>query len=305
VHYRKYRPFGALLWPLFMTLRTPLPGTPTPTHTWIGAHGNRLHGDSWGDPSAPAVVLLHGGGQTRHSWRHTARNLARAGFYAVAYDARGHGDSSWVDDGNYGEAAMAQDLACVVRSLVGRPVLIGASMGGMTSLEAVGNGVVDAAALILADVAHSSSGHGVSRVRDFMTRHAHGFVSLVEAADAIADYRGGIRPKGGMNGLGKNLRCAADGRLYWHWDPRFLEARVDLAERTMRLGKCVRRIDVPTLLVRGEHSDVLTHEAVSEFLTLCPHARYIEVAGAGHMLTGDDNDAFGNVAIDFIRRIGH
>ncbi|MDT3717162.1 alpha/beta hydrolase [Pseudomonas soli] len=272
-------------------------------HTWTGAHGNRLCGDSWGDPSARPVVLLHGGGQTRHSWRHTARQLAQAGFHAVAYDARGHGDSSWVEDGDYGEMAMARDLACVARTLAGRPVLIGASMGGMTSLQAAGGGVVDAAALILADVAHLSSGGGVGRVRDFMTRHAEGFVSLDEAANAIAHYRGGKHRKASTHGLGKNLRRAPDGRLYWHWDPRFLDARGDLAERAARLGQCARRLDVPTLVVRGEHSDVLTREAVSEFLALCPQARNIEVAGAGHMLTGDDNDAFGQVAIDFIRQI--
>ncbi|WP_085589716.1 alpha/beta fold hydrolase [Pseudomonas sp. B14(2017)] len=286
-----------------MNPRTSLPGTPLPMHTWTGAHGNRLCGDSWGDPLARPVVLLHGGGQTRHSWRHTARSLARAGFHAVAYDARGHGDSSWVADGDYGEVAMAQDLASVIRTLAGRPVLIGASMGGMTSLQAVGGGVVDAAALILADVAHLSSGGGVGRVRDFMTRHAEGFVSLEEAADAIAQYRGDVRRQGSTAGLGKNLRRAADGRLYWHWDPRFLDARGNLAERAARLGQCARRLDVPTLVVRGEHSDVLTREAVSEFLALCPQARNIEVAGAGHMLTGDDNDAFGQVAIDFICQI--
>ncbi|MEN5033115.1 alpha/beta fold hydrolase [Pseudomonas sp. TWI929] len=286
-----------------MTLRSPLPGTPIPKHTWIGAHGNRLCGDSWGDPCAAPVVLLHGGGQTRHSWRHTARQLAQAGFHAVAYDARGHGDSSWVEDGDYGEMAMAQDLACVARTLTGRPVLIGASMGGMTSLQAAGGGVVEAAALILADVAHLSSGGGVGRVRDFMMRHAEGFASLDEAADAIAYYRGGKRNQASPLGLGKNLRRAPDGRLYWHWDPRFLDARGDLNQRAIRLGQCAHRLDVPTLVVRGEHSDVLTREAVGEFLALCPQARSTEVAGAGHMLTGDDNDAFGQVAIDFIRQI--
>ncbi|MFJ4376503.1 alpha/beta fold hydrolase [Pseudomonas japonica] len=289
---------------LIMTARTALPGTPTPMHCWTGDHGNRLYGDSWGDPSAPPVVLLHGGGQTRHSWRHTARNLARAGFHALAYDARGHGDSQWVEDGDYSEAALARDLACVVRTLAAPPVLIGASMGGLTSLQAVADGVVEAAALILADVAHRSLGEGVDRVRDFMSRHARGFVSLEEAAEAIAGYRGGPRSAKGASGVGKNLRRAADGRLYWHWDPRFLDGRDDLHARTVRLGQCARRIAVPTLVVRGEHSDVLSREAVEEFLVLCPVATQVEVAGAGHMLTGDDNDAFGRMAIEFIRRVG-
>lgn len=276
-------------------------------HTWIGIHENRLCADSWGDPSAPPVVLLHGGGQTRHSWRRTARHLASAGFYAVAFDSRGHGDSEWVGDAEYGEAALAQDLACVVHAMGarggGRPVLIGASMGGITGLVAVGNQVVDAAALILADVAHVTAADGFERVRAFMTRHEHGFESLEEAAEAISTYRGGKRPDGNHRGLAKNLRRGSDDRLYWHWDPRFLDGRrEDLAARSQRLAQCARRVAVPTLLVRGARSDVVTNEAVREFLALCPHATHVDVADAGHMLTGDDNDVFGQMALGFIRQ---
>lgn len=288
-----------------MTARKPLPGTPRPTHDWTGAHGNRLCGDSWGDSSAPPVVLLHGGGQTRHAWRRTARQLADAGFHAVTYDARGHGDSDWVLGGDYGEAVMAEDLACVLRAVgAARPVLIGASMGGITGLVAAGNGVVDAAALILADVAHTTAFDGFERVRAFMTRHAGGFTTLEEAAEAIRAYRGEQAPRQrSPGGLAKNLRQGEDGRLYWHWDPRLLDGRrEDLAARAQRLAQCARQLAVPTLLVRGAHSDVVTQEAVSEFLALCSHASHVDVAGAGHMLTGDDNDAFGRVAIDFMRQ---
>lgn len=273
-------------------------------HEWKGAHGNFLRGDSWGDVSAPPVLLLHGGGQTRHSWRRTARSLAQAGFHAIAFDARGHGDSDWVEDGDYSDTAMADDLACVVRAMGNaRPVLIGASMGGITGLTAVGNGVVDAAALILADVAHVTSLDGFERVRAFMTRHPRGFASLEEAADAIAEYRGDRRRQGSLAGLGKNLRRDTTGRLHWHWDPRFLDNRKeDLSARAERLAQCARQVTIPTLLVRGAHSDVVTPAAVREFLALCPFASHIQVAGAGHMLTGDDNDAFGQVAIGFIRQ---
>lgn len=271
-------------------------------HTWMGIHGNRLCGDSWGDPSAPPVVLLHGGGQTRHSWRRTGRHLADAGFHAVAFDARGHGDSEWAGNGDYGEDALAQDLACVVRAIgAARPVLIGASMGGITSLVAVGHRVVDAAALILADVVHRTATEGFERVRDFMSCHLHGFASLEEAAAAIGEYRGDRRPAGSHRGLAKNLRQGADGRLYWHWDPRFLDGRGDLERRCARLAQCARQVEVPTLVVRGARSDVVTDEAVREFLALCPRASHVDVVDAGHMVTGDDNDAFGEVAIRFIR----
>ncbi len=273
-------------------------------HTWRGVHENRLCADSWGDPTAPPVVLLHGGGQTRHSWRRTAQHLAHAGFYAVAFDSRGHGDSDWVDNGEYGEDALAEDLACVVRSMGAvRPVLMGASMGGITSLVAVGNKVVDSAALILADVVHKTAVDGFERVRSFMARHSNGFASLKEAAAAISAYRNDPRPAGTHQGLAKNLRQGSDGRLYWHWDPRFLVGRHDLAGRSLRLAQCARQVAVPTLVVRGARSDVVTNEAVGEFLALCPQARHIDVAEAGHMLTGDDNDVFGQVTTDFIRQV--
>lgn len=177
-------------------------------HVWAGAHGNRLRGDSWGASSAPLVVLLHGGGQTRHSWRRTARHFADAGFHAVAYDARGHGDSDWVPGSDYGDMAMAQDLACVLRAIgAASPVLIGASMGGITSMVALGNRMVEASALILADVAHVSADSGVDRVLSFMAGHAQGFGSLQEAGAAVSAYRGG--GAGGRRdgtGLARNLR---------------------------------------------------------------------------------------------------
>ena len=87
-----------------------LSGTPEPELYWSGAGGIRLAGDSWGEPSAPLVVLLHGGGQTRHAWKGAGERLATAGYYAVAFDARGHGDSEWSPDGRYDHDIMVEDL---------------------------------------------------------------------------------------------------------------------------------------------------------------------------------------------------
>jgi pimeloyl-ACP methyl ester carboxylesterase len=114
-----------------------LPSTPEPMHHWSGAVGIDIAGDAWGDPSGPLVLLQHGGGQTRHAWKGTGQTLGAAGYYAVAFDARGHGDSQWAPDGDYSQDAMVEDLTKVVEALGGRrPVLVGASMGGGTSLVA-------------------------------------------------------------------------------------------------------------------------------------------------------------------------
>lgn len=281
-----------------------LPGTPRPLHRWRGLGGVCLAGDSWGDPSAPLVVLQHGGGQTRHAWKRTGEVLGDAGYHAVAFDARGHGDSDWAPDGAYGEDAMVQDLRCLLAQLGRpRPVLVGASMGGETSLVAVGEHRVEASALVLVDIAPRIEPEGVRRIRDFMTHDPRGFESLQQVADAIAGYQPHRERPRSLQGLAKNVRLGPDGRYHWHWDPRFRQAHRDLALRQARLDACARALDVPTLLVRGGLSDLLTDDGVREFLDLVPGSEFVNVSSAGHMVAGDRNDAFGKAVVEFLTRV--
>ena len=286
-----------------MTAGQKLPGTPEPMHLWQGA-GVRLAGDSWGDPRGPLVILQHGGGQTRHAWKGAGELLARAGYYTVAFDARGHGDSEWASDGRYDQDAMVEDLKCVIAALDGRrPVLVGASMGGGTSLVAVGEEQVDATALVMVDVAPRIEPEGVAKIRAFMTAHPEGFPSLEAVADAIAGYQPHRRRPRSLDGLGKNVRLAPDGTYRWHWDPRIRTTRLDLARRQERLEACARRLTLPTLLVRGGMSDVLTDEGAQEFLALCPNAEYVNVTDAAHMVAGDRNDIFADAVVGFLARV--
>ena len=148
------------------SIRTRLPGTLEPMHFWTGAGGVRIAGDSWGTGSSPLVILLHGGGQTRHSWRRTGQELAGRGYRVVALDARGHGDSDWALDSDYSQDAFVHDLACVVDALGGgRPAIIGASLGGNTALAAIGEGAVHARALVLVDVVPKTTRTGFDRIR--------------------------------------------------------------------------------------------------------------------------------------------
>src|SRR5882757_4223298 len=133
-----------------------------------GASGNTLVGDVYGE-KGPPVLLLHGGGQTRHAWKKAGELIARMGRTAYAVDQRGHGDSEWVQDGAYQYedfAADARTLAdtlaersggigersdAVLQTATGersdavlqtamRPVAVGASLGGMAALLANGGG---------------------------------------------------------------------------------------------------------------------------------------------------------------------
>jgi pimeloyl-ACP methyl ester carboxylesterase len=270
---------------------------------WPGAQGVSIAGDCWGDPSGPLILLQHGGGQTRHAWKNVGETLGRAGYHAVAFDARGHGDSDWAPDGVYGQDIMVEDLRCVVAALGNRrPVLVGASMGGGTSLVAVGEDRVDATALVLVDIAPQIEAEGVQKIQAFMNQKPEGFDTLEEVAAAIGAYQPHRKPPKDLAGLAKNLRLGPDGRYRWHWDPRFMTLRREMDKRVIRLEACARALVLPTLLVRGGLSDVLSEAGAQAFLQLCPHSEYVNITDAGHMVAGDRNDIFGNAVIDFLSR---
>ena len=280
-----------------------LPGTPEPMHRFAVASGARIACDTWGDPGAPLVVLLHGGGQTRHAWKGTGLQLAAAGYRVAAYDARGHGDSDWAPDGDYDYPALARDLRDVISGLgAKRAALVGASLGGGTSLMAIGEGLVDASSLVLVDIAPHTEPGGVRRIHAFMNQRPEGFESLDHVADAIASYQPHrVRPER-LDGIAKNVRLAPDGRYRWHWDPAFRAAHVDPRLRRDRLSDCARRLTMPTLLVRGMLSDLLSEGRARDFLELCPHSEYVRVGDAAHMVVGDRNDIFAGAVIDFLAR---
>jgi pimeloyl-ACP methyl ester carboxylesterase len=106
------------------------------------------------------------------------------------------------------------------------------------------------------------------------------------------------------SGLARNLRQRADGRWYWHWDPRFVQRPSrDPSFTHERMQAAARALTIPTLLVRGRMSDVVSEESVRELRALVPHAEYADVAGAAHMVAGDDNDAFSAAVIAFLSRL--
>jgi pimeloyl-ACP methyl ester carboxylesterase len=275
-----------------------------PEHvTFVGADGLRLAGDRWtpeGGDRRGTAVLLHGGGQTRHSWRATAQRLADDGWTAITYDARGHGDSDWASDGDYSLSAFVGDLYAVVETLSKPPALIGASLGGMTSLVGEGERGI-AQSLVLVDITPRIEREGSERIRAFMTSAPNGFGSLEEVADAVHAYNPHRPRPSNLDGLRKNVRQRDDGRWYWHWDPRFMSIGDEPARAAgdERLYRAARHITVPTLLVRGTESDIVSPEGVAELLELIPSSQAVEVV-AGHMVAGDDNDIFSRHLLGFL-----
>lgn len=283
---------------------------------FTGASGNRLvadvhepRGEGHGNP----VLLLHGGGQTRHAWGGAARRIADAGHMAFTVDQRGHGDSAWVEDKGYAFDDYANDAVTVcheIARLTGKPtVLVGASLGGISGLMAEhvgGPGLL--AGLVLVDITPHMDADGVSRIQGFMAeRMREGFATLEEAAAAIAAYLPNRAPRRSLDGLAKNLRQGEDGRFRWHWDPAFIDGPRNINHGwetgQQRLIDAARGLKIPVLLVRGQQSELVTEEAVNAFREMVPHADFADVSGAGHMVAGDRNDAFNDAVSGFLDKL--
>lgn len=281
--------------------------TPRPVE-YTGVDGVTLVGDEWNHGSAesdarPTILMLHGGGQNRHSWKNTGQVLADRGFRVVAVDTRGHGDSDRAPEADYALESLTGDVLHIIDDIGTPVVLIGASMGGLTGIM-----VADAAGpekvtkLVLVDVVPRFEKSGSARIRDFMFSHVHGFDSLEEAAAAVAEYLPHRAKPRSPEGLKKNLRYR-DGRWHWHWDPAFLtKPRDDPFERVDKMESAAMRLQIPILLIRGKLSDVVSTEGVNDFLAKVPHAEFVELSEAGHTAAGDDNDAFSEVVVDFVTR---
>jgi non-heme chloroperoxidase len=272
--------------------------------------GLTLVADAYGDPAAPIVLFMHGGGQTRHAWGGAARAVAEAGFHAITLDHRGHGDSAWDPAGDYRLEAFVTDLRGVLAQLADKPYLVGASLGGLTALLAEGAAREPISrGIVLVDVTPRLERRGVLRILEFMAARPDGFVSLEEAADVIAGYLPHRERPKDLGGLEKNLRRGPDGRYRWHWDPKLMKVwdvnHIDPEEvkrTTDERLDAARRLRVPALLVRGRMSDVVSEEVAHEFLSLAPHAEYVDLA-AGHMVAGDRNDAFTSAVLAFLRKV--
>jgi pimeloyl-ACP methyl ester carboxylesterase len=268
--------------------------------TLIADEWNR---DAESDPARPSILLLHGGGQNRFSWKSTGQILADQGLHVIALDSRGHGDSDRAPNANYSVEALCTDTLRVLYQ-IGRPVvLIGASMGGLTGILAAHEaGPALVTKLVLVDVVPRFEKSGSARIRDFMFNHVHGFDSLAQAAEAVAAYLPHRTKPRSPEGLKKNLRLR-DGRWYWHWDPAFLtKPEDDPFVRVEKLERAAINLTVPILLIRGKLSDVVSAEGVKDFLDKVPSAEFVELSDAGHTAAGDDNDAFSEVVVQFVNR---
>lgn len=272
-----------------------------------GASGNRLVAHALG--AGRPVLLMHGGGQTRHAWSGAQSSLAERGFRAVALDLRGHGESAWPADGAYAFADYAADAVAVAEALSAaaptRPVAVGASLGGLAALLALGRRPDAFSALVLVDITPRWEQAGVDRILQFMRARPEGFASIDDAHAAVREYLPHRVNDKTPERLEKHLVRMDNGRLRWHWDPKLLDTVARESQAwSERLADAARRLRVPVLLISGGRSDVVSEHTVAEFLSYAPHAEHRRIDDATHTLVGDANDAFTSAIAEYLERPG-
>jgi pimeloyl-ACP methyl ester carboxylesterase len=268
-----------------------------------GADSVTIAADAFGSPEDAPIIFMHGGGQSRSAWRGAARRLATQGWRALTIDLRGHGDSDWAPDGNYSFDRYTADIEALVAWLGAPAVLVGASLGGHAALMAAASRPQLVRGLALADVTPWVDEDHADGIRAAMRLTAEGFDSLEEAA-ATVDRLRGTAPRGRPEGLRPFVRQGEDGRLYWLWDPRFLQDRfVRHGGEGGMFAAAASRLEVPTLLMRAEYSNIVDPAHVERFKEVLPALRYVEIKGVGHMVTGDANDAYAEALIGFVNAL--
>ncbi len=272
---------------------------------FTGFEDVHLVADVRGSPTDWPVVFLHGGGQTRFAWGSAAETIAAHGWRTVALDLRGHGESGWAPGGDYSFTAFGADCLAVIDQLGAPAVLVGASLGGLSALLAEGTSDrVVSSGLVLVDITAKANPEGIARIEMFMRSGSEGFATLRDAADAIAAYTPNRRRQFNPEGLKKVLR-QRQGRWYWHWDPAFINREQPEVVPDRLLGLldvAMDNIRVPTMLVRGMLSDVVTQEGVDDLMGRIPDASVVDVDGAAHMIAGDRNDVFADAVVSFLEQ---
>ncbi len=274
--------------------------------------GCTLVASQFGAAKKGAIILSHGGGQTRHSWSGAARTFERAGYLVLCPDLRGHGDSDRAPTSIYSYQDYARDTLALsdwVGENTGiRPHLIGASLGGVAGLVAAGRIRHDGfASLTLVDVAPKISQQEFESIRKFMLDGAkRGFADPSEAASFLSSHfpRPNSRSNTDFSGLKRNLRQGEDGRWRWHWDPAFVETLYLAPEQfEQELIEAAKNLSLPVHFMRGSESKLVTKESARHFCELMPQIHYTEIEGARHMMTGDQNDIFVEAALSFLGRL--
>ncbi len=258
-----------------------------PIDRQVAANGLDFHYLEWGSPANPTVLMLHGASQQAHSWDFISLPLS-PDYHVQALDQRGHGDSDWSPDGDYSMEAAQADIDGVVEALgLDGFHLIGHSMGGRNSFVWASRHPGALRSLTIVDTGPETVRRGRDRIQRFRELPDN-LDTLEEFASRIQEYTGRTRDQV-LGALKYSIRQGPDGKWTWKYDR--VMRQPDRNERTWsneQLWECVRKIDCPTLVVRGDRSDIFADETMRKMQEVIANCRTVTIANAGHLVQGDN-----------------
>ena len=273
-----------------------------PTDKTVRANGLEFHYLDWGNPANPDVLMLHGVSQQAHSWDFVALALSDR-FHIMALDQRGHGDTDWAPDGDYSIEAMEADIDGVVEALgLNGFTLMGHSMGGRNSYVWASRHPKTLDALVIVDTGPQGQRAGRDRIQQFQQLPDE-LDSFEEFADRVQEYTGRQREQV-VGALKYSIRERPDGKWSWKYDKILRTAGARPPGWTAeQLWECVEGISCPTLVVRGERSDIFAEETLTRMGQTIPDCATATIARAGHLVQGDNPADFLAQAIKLLDRV--
>jgi esterase len=289
-------------------LRLELSGLPfrplaPPAHHDIVLRGMRFHYVEWGDPVGRPILFLHGGGQTCRTWDVVCHELSQH-YRCIALDQRGHGDSEWSYESDYGVEAHAADTAGLVDALGLAPLtIVGMSLGGINGIQYALTWPGTLTAFVAVDTGPWVNSEAGQPVRDFM-QEVSGLEQLEQFIDAALRFNPRRDARLLRHSLWSNLRACPDGRLMWKTDLRRREERSRAVLSALGpLQARIAELSCPTLIVRGGESAIFTDDHAQRFATAIPNGRWIAIAGAGHSVQGDRPKALVEALRNFLAQV--
>ena len=265
--------------------------------------GLNFHYLDWGAAGKPPFVLLHGGAQTAHSWDDFAP-VVRTDYHVYALDQRGHGDSDWAPDGDYHRTTHCKDVAAFVSTLdMGPHLLVGLSMGGINSITYTARYPERVRALVIVDVGPEIETKGRENIQDFVSG-----IDELDSFEAFVERAHTFNPRRSLDNLRQrlshNLKQQPNGKWSWKFDQTRRRDGAQSGLNPDELWEDVRKIQCPTLIVRGGESDILSPQAAERLQAAIPNSRLSVVSGAGHSVMGDNPDGFAQAVQEFLGTLG-
>ena len=254
---------------------------------WVRANGMNFHLLEWGDPGKPGVLMLHGASQQAHSWDFISLGLSSE-YHVLVLDQRGHGDSDWAPDGDYSIEAAQGDLDGIVDALgLSDFNLMGHSMGGRNSFVWASRHLGMLRSLTIVDTGPETVPRGSDRIRRFRELPDN-LNTFEEFADRVQEYTGRSREQV-LGALKYSIRQGADGKWTWKYDKVMRQSgRTESYWTPEQLWDCVKRIDCPTLVTRGDRSDIFAAETMDRMCEDIADCTCVTIANAGHLVQGDN-----------------